>query len=116
MAYVITSLCERAGLCVDVCPTDSIHFVEGDSEWPTYYINPETPVSIVALAQPSVRTRRFSRKMTCLQSMSSLSRSIRPSTPRAPVRIWSSRFNLVNNRKGQGPRTRIVGLGVFLIM
>jgi ferredoxin--NADP+ reductase len=42
MAYVITPLCERAGLCVDVCPTDSIHFVEGNDEWPYYYINPET--------------------------------------------------------------------------
>ena len=42
MAYVITSNCERAGLCVDVCPTDSIHFVEDDPNWPTYYINAET--------------------------------------------------------------------------
>jgi ferredoxin len=42
MAYVITSKCERAGLCVDVCPTDSIHFVEGDPEWPFYYVDPET--------------------------------------------------------------------------
>ncbi len=50
MAYVITSLCERAGLCVDVCPTDSIHFVEGDSEWPYYYINPETCIDCGACA------------------------------------------------------------------
>ncbi|HHS97627.1 MAG TPA: ferredoxin family protein [Chloroflexi bacterium] len=42
MAYVITRLCERVGACVEVCPTDSIHFVEDDPEWPTYYINPDT--------------------------------------------------------------------------
>ena len=42
MAYVVTSKCERVGLCVDVCPTDSIHFVDDDPEWPTYYIEPET--------------------------------------------------------------------------
>lgn len=42
MSHVITSLCERAGSCVDVCPTDSIHSVEGDAQWTKYYINPET--------------------------------------------------------------------------
>ncbi len=42
MSYVITRLCERVGACVEVCPTDSIHFVEDDPEWPTYYINPDT--------------------------------------------------------------------------
>ncbi|MGC9398069.1 MAG: 4Fe-4S dicluster domain-containing protein [Anaerolineae bacterium] len=42
MAYVITDLCERAGDCVAVCPTDSIHFVDDNPEWPTYYINPDT--------------------------------------------------------------------------
>jgi len=50
MAYVITPLCERAGLCVDVCPTDSIHFVDGDSDWPLYYINPETCIDCGACA------------------------------------------------------------------
>jgi ferredoxin--NADP+ reductase len=25
-----------------VCPTDSIHAVEDDASWPTYYINPDT--------------------------------------------------------------------------
>lgn len=50
MAYVITPLCERAGLCVDVCPTDSIHFVEDDSDWPIYYINPETCIDCGACA------------------------------------------------------------------
>jgi NAD-dependent dihydropyrimidine dehydrogenase PreA subunit len=50
MAYVITPLCERAGLCVDVCPTDSIHFVDGNSDWPLYYINPETCIDCGACA------------------------------------------------------------------
>ena len=50
MAYVITPLCERAGLCADVCPTDSIHFVDGDSDWPMYYINPETCIDCGACA------------------------------------------------------------------
>ena len=50
MAYVITSLCERAGDCIEVCPTDSIHFVEGDADWPTYYINPDTCIDCGACA------------------------------------------------------------------
>lgn len=50
MAYVITALCERDGLCADVCPTDSIHFVDGDSEWPIYYINPDTCIDCGACA------------------------------------------------------------------
>jgi ferredoxin--NADP+ reductase len=50
MAYVITPLCERAGLCVDVCPTDSIHFVDGDDDWPIYYINPDTCIDCGACA------------------------------------------------------------------
>jgi ferredoxin len=48
MTYVITGSCERAGLCVDVCPTDSIHCVEDDPEWPYYYINPETCIECAA--------------------------------------------------------------------
>lgn len=50
MPYVITRICERIGACADVCPTDSIHFVEEDSEWPTYYINPETCIDCGACA------------------------------------------------------------------
>jgi len=42
MAYVITRLCQRTGSCLDVCPTDSIHFVDDDAAWPTYYIDPDT--------------------------------------------------------------------------
>ncbi len=50
MAYVITDICERAGVCVDVCPTDSIHAVEGDVKWPTYYINPDSCINCGACA------------------------------------------------------------------
>ncbi len=42
MTYIITSQCERVGDCAPICPTDSIHFVEGNSDWPYYYINPDT--------------------------------------------------------------------------
>lgn len=43
MAYVIVSdMCQRAGDCADICPTESIHMVEGSAEWPKYYINPDT--------------------------------------------------------------------------
>lgn len=50
MAYVIIDSCERAGLCVDVCPTDSIHAVEGNADWPTYYINPDSCIDCGACA------------------------------------------------------------------
>jgi len=50
MTYVITGICERAGLCVDVCPTDSIHYVDGDADWPIYYINPDTCIDCGACA------------------------------------------------------------------
>ena len=50
MAYVITSMCKLAGDCVEVCPTESIHFVEDDAEWPYYYINPDTCIDCGACA------------------------------------------------------------------
>jgi len=37
MPYVITSLCKKHGLCVEVCPVDAIE--EGDDQ---YYIDPDT--------------------------------------------------------------------------
>ena len=48
MTYVITAKCERAGLCEEVCPTDSIHCVHDDPSWPIYYINPETCIECAA--------------------------------------------------------------------
>ena len=48
MTYVITSHCERDGVCVDVCPVDAIHFVDDDPEWPTYYISPELCIDCAA--------------------------------------------------------------------
>lgn len=50
MPYVITRMCTWQGICADVCPTDSIHFVEEDLDWPTYYINPETCIDCGACA------------------------------------------------------------------
>ncbi len=42
MTYVITSLCERDGLCVEVCPVECIVPGEPEDEWPTYMIDPDT--------------------------------------------------------------------------
>jgi ferredoxin--NADP+ reductase len=50
MAYVITELCERAGECAPICPTDSIHYVDGNDDWPIYYINPDTCIDCGACA------------------------------------------------------------------
>ncbi len=50
MPYVITSQCQRVGACADVCPTDSIHWVDDDPEWPFYYINPDTCIECGACA------------------------------------------------------------------
>ncbi len=50
MPYVITRMCARIGACADVCPTESIHFVDENPDWPTYYINPETCIDCGACA------------------------------------------------------------------
>ena len=50
MPYVITRICERVGACVEVCPTESIHFVDDNKDWPTYYINPDTCIDCGACA------------------------------------------------------------------
>lgn len=42
MAHVITDLCLRDGGCVAVCPVDCIIPGKPQSEWPIYYIDPNT--------------------------------------------------------------------------
>lgn len=42
MTHVITSLCLRDNGCVSVCPVDCIRPGESASEWPTFYIDPNT--------------------------------------------------------------------------
>ncbi|HMM27716.1 MAG TPA: ferredoxin family protein [Aggregatilineaceae bacterium] len=42
MTHIITSLCLRDGACVEVCPVDCIVPGQPESEWPWYYIDPDT--------------------------------------------------------------------------
>jgi ferredoxin len=42
MTHVITSLCLRDGGCKEVCPVDCIVPGKPESEWPWYYIDPDT--------------------------------------------------------------------------
>ncbi len=42
MTHIITSLCLRDGACVEVCPVDCIIPGFPESEWPWYFIDPET--------------------------------------------------------------------------
>jgi ferredoxin len=42
MTHIITSICLRDGGCVEVCPVECIVPGEPSSEWPLYYIDPET--------------------------------------------------------------------------
>jgi ferredoxin len=42
MTYIITSLCLRDSGCVDVCPVECIVPGKPESEWPWYYIDPDT--------------------------------------------------------------------------
>lgn len=42
MTHIITSLCLRDGGCVDVCPVECIVPGKPQSEWPWYYIDPDT--------------------------------------------------------------------------
>jgi ferredoxin len=41
MSHIITSLCLRDGVCVDVCPSENIVPGFPESEWPWYYIDPD---------------------------------------------------------------------------
>lgn len=42
MTHIITSLCLRDGACVDVCPVECIIPGQPESEWPWYFIDPDT--------------------------------------------------------------------------
>ena len=42
MTHIITSLCLRDSACVDVCPVECIIPGKPESEWPWYYIDPDT--------------------------------------------------------------------------
>ncbi|MBN1283791.1 MAG: ferredoxin family protein [Anaerolineae bacterium] len=42
MTHIITSLCLRDSACVEVCPVDCIVGGQPESEWPWFYIDPET--------------------------------------------------------------------------
>lgn len=42
MTYIITSLCLRDGACVEVCPVECIVEGQPESEWPWFYIDPDT--------------------------------------------------------------------------
>jgi len=42
MTHIITSLCLRDGACVEVCPVECIVPGIPESEWPWYYIDPDT--------------------------------------------------------------------------
>lgn len=42
MTYIITSLCLRDSSCVDVCPVECIIPGKPQSEWPWFYIDPDT--------------------------------------------------------------------------
>jgi len=42
MTHIITSLCLRDGSCVEVCPVECIVPGKPESEWPWFYIDPDT--------------------------------------------------------------------------
>ncbi len=42
MTHIITSLCLRDGACAEVCPVECIVPGQPESEWPWYYIDPDT--------------------------------------------------------------------------
>ncbi len=42
MTHVITSLCLRDNGCIDVCPVECISPGEPATQWPTFYVDPQT--------------------------------------------------------------------------
>ncbi len=50
MSHVVTSLCLRDGVCADVCPSEAIVPGIPESEWPWYYIDPDSCIDCGACA------------------------------------------------------------------
>ncbi|MFZ2489059.1 MAG: ferredoxin family protein [Anaerolineae bacterium] len=42
MTHVITEICLRDGACVEVCPVECIIPGQPESDWPWYFIDPDT--------------------------------------------------------------------------
>jgi ferredoxin len=42
MTHVITSLCLRDNGCIDVCPVECINPGEPATQWPTFYVDPQS--------------------------------------------------------------------------
>ena len=42
MTHIITELCLRDGACVEVCPVECIIPGQPESDWPWYFIDPDT--------------------------------------------------------------------------
>jgi len=40
--HIVTSLCLRDGVCADVCPSEAVIAGMPESEWPWYYIDPDS--------------------------------------------------------------------------
>jgi len=102
MAYVITRKCERAGLCADVCPTDSIHWVDDDPEWPTYYINPDTCIECGACEAECPNEAIFT-KTTCPRNTKTISGATRSilRADRAPTRFKLNNRGKVQTKGGE---------------
>ncbi len=50
MTHVVTSLCLRDGVCADVCPSEAIVAGMPESDWPWYYIDPDSCIDCAACA------------------------------------------------------------------
>jgi len=48
MAHIITSLCLRDGACTEVCPVECIVPGHPKTEWPWYFIDPDTCIDFGA--------------------------------------------------------------------
>lgn len=50
MTHIITSLCLRDGACMEVCPVECIVPGQPESDWPWFYIDPDTCIDCGACA------------------------------------------------------------------